>query len=290
MTCIEEVLGVYQRPYDLSYPIICMDESPKQLIGEVRQSFPAKPGSIEKVDDGYVRLGVAELFLAVEPLTGKMVAEVENKRAKKDWAQFIRDLVDVHYPTAKKVILVMDNLNTHKLSSLYEAFDSEEAHRLRERLELHHTQNHGSWLNIAEIGFSILKRQCILFRVDEISVLRKAVKSFIAQRNAEKRVVNWQFTASDARIRLRHLYPELKAKILLLQGTEGVELKELCESEAQAWIILPKPADSLYLVPATRNPSLEHSIFTGIKIRLIKLLITAKINAEDEACNLEENF
>ena len=109
---MEDVLDVYQRPYDPSYPVVCMDESPKQLIGEVREPLPTKPGSIEKVDDEYVRLGVAELFLAVEPLTGKMIAEVESKRAKKDWAQFIRDLVDVHYPTAKKIVLVMDNLNT----------------------------------------------------------------------------------------------------------------------------------------------------------------------------------
>lgn len=206
---MEDVLDVYQRPCDSSYPVVCMDESPKQLIGEVREPLPAKPGSIEKVDDEYVRLGVAELFLAVEPLTGKMIAEVENKRAKKDWAQFIRDLVDVHYPTAEKVVLVMDNLNTHKLSSLYEAFDPEEAHRLRDKLELHYTPKHGSWLNVAEIGFSILKRQCIPFRVADINVLRNTVKSFIAQRNAEKRVVNWQFTTSDARIKLRHLYPEL---------------------------------------------------------------------------------
>lgn len=186
-----------------------MDESPKQLIGEVRGPLPTRPGSIEKVDDEYVRLGVAELFLAVEPLTGKMIAEVENKRAKKDWAQFIRDLVDIHYPTARKVVLVMDNLNTHKLASLYEAFDPEEAHRLRDKLELHYTPKHGSWLNVAEIGFSILKRQCIPFRVADINVLRNTVKSFITQRNAEKRVVNWQFTTGDARIKLRHLYPEL---------------------------------------------------------------------------------
>lgn len=171
--------------------------------------LPTRPGSIEKVDDEYVRLGVAELFLAVEPLTGKMIAEVENKRAKKDWAQFIRDLVDIHYPTARKVVLVMDNLNTHKLASLYEAFDPEEAHRLRDKLELHYTPKHGSWLNVAEIGFSILKRQCIPFRVADINVLRNTVKSFITQRNAEKRVVNWQFTTGDARIKLRHLYPEL---------------------------------------------------------------------------------
>ena len=206
---MEDVLDVYQRPYDPSYPVVCVDESPKQLIGEVRGPLPTRPGSIEKVDDEYVRLGVAELFLAVEPLTGKMIAEVENKRAKKDWAQFIRDLVDVHYPTAEKVVLVMDNLNTHKLSSLYEAFDPEEAHRLRDKLELHYTPKHGSWLNVAEIGFSILKRQCIPFRVADINVLRNTVKSFITQRNAEKRVVNWQFTTGDARIKLRHLYPEL---------------------------------------------------------------------------------
>lgn len=183
-----------------------MDESPKQLIGEVKEPLPAKPGIIEKVDDEYVRLGVAELFLALEPLAGRMIAEVENKRAKKDRAQFIRDLVYVHYPTAKKVVLVMDNLNTHKLSSLYEAFDPEEAHR--DKLELHYTPKHGSWLNVAGIGFSILKRQCIPFRVADINVLRNTVKSFIAQRNAEKRVVNWQFRTGDARIKLRHLYPE----------------------------------------------------------------------------------
>lgn len=210
---MEDVLDVYQRPYDPSYPVVCMDESPKQLIGEVRNVLPAKPGSIEKVDDEYVRLGVAELFLAMEPLTGKMVVEVENKRAKKDWAKFIRDLVDIHYPRADKVVLVMDNLNTHKLSSLYEVFSPEEAHRLRDKLELHFTPKHGSWLNVAEIGFSILKRQCIPNRVAEISTLRNAVKSFIEKRNAEKRVVNWQFTTNDARIKLRHLYPELYANL-----------------------------------------------------------------------------
>ena len=138
-----------------------------------------------------------------------MIAEVESKRAKKDWAQFIRDLVDVHYPTAKKIVLVLDNLNTHKLSSLYEAFDPEEAHRLRDKLELHYTPKHGSWLNVAEIGFSILKRQCIPFRVADITFSETLLKTFYcAKKMLKKRVVNWQFTTGDARIKLRHLYPE----------------------------------------------------------------------------------
>ena len=177
---MEDVLDVYTRPYDANRPVICMDESPKQLIGEVREPIPMQPGRVRKIDDEYVRLGTAEIFGAIEPLKGTQIYEVQPTRTKTDWARFIKRLVDDEYPNAEKIVLVMDNLNTHTVGSLYEAFSPEEAHRISEKLEIHYTPKHGSWLNIQEIGFSMLKRQCL------------------------------PFTTEDARIKLRRLYPEFE--------------------------------------------------------------------------------
>lgn len=186
---MEDVLDVYARPYDPTQPVVCMDESPKQLLAEVRNPLPTRSASILKVDDEYIRKGVAELFLAVELMTGKMVCKVETTRTKKDWAVFIKHLVDDVYGNCKQVVLVMDNLNTHNLGSLYEVFEPAQARRIAQRLEIHFTPKHGSWLNVAEIGFSILKRSCIKERVPDISTLRESINSYIKERNQiEKRV------------------------------------------------------------------------------------------------------
>lgn len=205
---MEDVLEVYHRPYDSQYPQVCMDESCKQLIGEVRASIPAAPGHPVLLDDEYVRNGVAEIFLEVEPLTGRRHVEITEHRKKVDWADFIRGMLDTRYPDAKKVILVMDNLNTHSISSLYEAFPPEEARRLVERLEIHFTPKHGSWLNMAEIELSVLKGQCLDRRIPEIEKMRKEVNAWELDRNNRQSKVNWRFTTSDARIKLKRLYPK----------------------------------------------------------------------------------
>lgn len=210
---MEDVLDVYERPYDPQFPVVCMDESPKQLIGEVRDPIPMAPGCIRKIDDEYERKGIAELFLAFEPLTGKMMVSVQANRTKIDWAYFIKDLIDNQYSSAKKIVLVMDNLNTHKISSLYEAFEPEEAHRIASKIELHYTPKHGSWLNVAEIGFSLLKRLCIPQRIDNIERLRKVIYEYLNERNKQDRKVNWHFKTQDAREKLRHLYPDLETKL-----------------------------------------------------------------------------
>lgn len=206
-------MDVYERPYDPQFPVVCMDESPKQLIGEVRDPIPMAPGCIRKIDDEYERKGIAELFLAFEPLTGKMMVSVQANRTKIDWAYFIKDLIDNQYSSAKKIVLVMDNLNTHKISSLYEAFEPEEAHRIASKIELHYTPKHGSWLNVAEIGFSLLKRLCIPQRIDNIERLRKVIYEYLNERNKQDRKVNWHFKTQDAREKLRHLYPDLETKL-----------------------------------------------------------------------------
>ena len=164
---MEDVLEVYHRPYNPDYPVVCMDESSKQLIGEVTEPIPAAPGHPLLKDDEYIRNGVAEIFLEVEPLAGRRHVEVTEHRTMIDWAKNTRDMLDVRYPNAKKVVLVMDNLNTHGIASLYEAFPPEEALRLANRLEIHHIPKHGSWLNIAEIELSVLKRQCLPERIPD---------------------------------------------------------------------------------------------------------------------------
>jgi len=200
---------VYHRPCDPLYPVVCMDESCKQLIGEVHIPIPVAPGHPALHDDEYVRNGVAEIFLEVEPLGGKRHVEITEHRKKVDWAAFIKGMLDERYPDAKKVVLVMDNLNTHSISSLYEAFPAHEARRLAERLDIHYTPKHGSWLNIAEIELSVLKSQCLDRRIPEIDIMRKEVCAWENNRNNRQSKIDWQFTTSEARIKLKRLYPKL---------------------------------------------------------------------------------
>lgn len=207
---MEDVLDVYHREYDERYPVVCMDESSKQLTANVRPPLPMEPGTPERIDDHYERRGTRNLFLACEPLRGWRHIEVTERRTKLDWAHFIRDLVNVHYPEAEKVVLVMDNLNTHRPSSLYEAFEPAEAKRIWDRLEIHYTPKHGSWLNIAECEFSVLSRQCTGRRIPDEQALANAVAAWEQDRNAKPAPVDWRFTTEDARIKLKHLYPTIQ--------------------------------------------------------------------------------
>jgi hypothetical protein len=206
---MEDVLSVYLMPYDPMFPVVCMDESSKQLVGEVAQPIPMAPGHPVLTDDEYVRNGVAEIFLAVEPLAGFREVKITERRTMIDWAVFIRDLVDGKYAAAERIVLVMDNLNTHGIASLYEAFPAAEAWRIAQRLEIHHTPKHGSWLNVAEIELSVFKRQCLPERVPEIEEMRRMTKAWNIGRNSRKTKVDWQFTTEDARIKLKRLYPKL---------------------------------------------------------------------------------
>lgn len=205
---MEDVLEVYHLPYDPEYPVVCMDESSKQLIGEVREPIPGKPGRVRRIDDEYIRNGVAEIFMEVEPLAGRRHVAVTERRTRKDWAEQIRQMLEARYSDARKVRLVMDNLNTHNIASLYEAFEPQVARRLAERLEIHHTPKHGSWLNMAEIELSVLKGQCLDCRIPEITTMRKQVTAWEEARNNDKKKITWQFKTADARIKLRHLYPK----------------------------------------------------------------------------------
>ncbi len=186
-----------------------MDESSKQMIGEVREPIPCKPGQPLRVDDEYVRNGVAEIFMEVEPLAGKRHVAVTERRTRKDWALQIKQMLDERYPDAIKVRLVMDNLNTHNIASLYETFEPKEARRLAERLEIHHTPKHGSWLNMAEIELSVLKGQCLDCRIPDMETMRAEVNAWEKDRNNSSKKIDWQFTTSDARIKLKRLYPNL---------------------------------------------------------------------------------
>ncbi len=206
---MEDVLEVYHLPYDSEYPVVCMDESSKQLIGEVRKPIPGKPGRVRRIDDEYVRNGVAEIFMEVEPLAGRRHVAVTKRRTRKDWAEQIQQMLDERYPHARKVRLVMDNLNTHNIASLYEAFEPQVARRLAERLEIHHTPKHGSWLNMAEIELSVLKGQCLDRRIPEMAAMQAHVAVWEKARNNSARKIVWQLKTSDARIKLRHLYQKL---------------------------------------------------------------------------------
>lgn len=206
---MEDVLAVYHLPYDPDYPVVCMDESSKQLIGEVHTPIPCKPGQPQRIDDEYVRQGVAEIFMEVEPLSGRRHVMITERRTRKDWAQQIKQMLDERYPEAIKVRLVMDNLNTHHVASLYEAFEPQEARRLAERLEIHHTPKHGSWLNMAEIELSVLKGQCLNRRIAEIATMQAEVAAWERHRNSRTKKINWQFTTADARVKLARLYPKL---------------------------------------------------------------------------------
>lgn len=206
---MEDVLEVYHLPYDPDYPVVCMDESSKQMIGEVREPIPGKPGHPQRIDDEYVRNGVAEIFMEVEPLGGKRHVAITEHRTRKDWAAQIKQMLDERYPDATKVRLVMDNLNTHSIASLYEAFEPKEARRLAERLEIHYTPKHGSWLNMAEIEFSVLKGQCFDRRIPDMSTMQAEVAAWETDRNHSTRKIVWQFTTADARIKLKRLYPQI---------------------------------------------------------------------------------
>lgn len=205
---MEDVLAVYARPYNQKLPVVCMDESSMQLIGEVHDPIPAAPGHPVLIDDEYVRRGVASIFMEVEPLGGKRKVKITEQRTRIDWADFIKEMLEDRYPDAEKVVLVMDNLNTHNIASLYTAFPPEEAKCLADRLEIHHTPKHGSWLNIAEIELSVLKRQCLAGRIDCIVKMQAKVAAWNIDRNNRQTKVDWQFRTNDARIKLKRLYPK----------------------------------------------------------------------------------
>lgn len=206
---MEEVLTVYPGVYDKTPPLICMDESSKQQVREVRPPLPAKPGTLEKQDTEYERNGVSHLFMFFEPLAGKRQVAVTDQRTAVDWAQQIRKLVDESYPHAERITLVMDNLNTHSGASLYKAFPPEEARRLMEKLEFHYTPKHGSWLNMAEIELSILSRQGLDRRLPDRDTLKAEIAVWQQQRNASARPMEWRFSTEEARVKLKKLYPTL---------------------------------------------------------------------------------
>ncbi len=207
---MEDVLEVYKRPYDSRRPVVCLDETSKQLIGEVRTPVPGAPGQIAQYDCEYVRNGVANLFMISEPLAGQRDVEVTDRRTKKDYARCLQKIADEMYPEAEGIVVVQDNLNTHSPASLYEAFEPAEAKRLADRFEFHYTPKHGSWLDMAEIELGILGRQCLARRIDNIHDLRREVKAWETERDSAETKVNWQFTTADARTKLRKLYPSLE--------------------------------------------------------------------------------
>ena len=204
---MEDILEVYTRPLDPAQPLVCMDETSKQLVGEVRPPLPAIPGHPARDDSEYERRGTANLFLLCAPLVGWRTISVTAQRTRGDWAELMRELVDVHFPDAARITLVLDNLNTHAPASLYQTFAPAEAKRILDRLELHYTPKHGSWLNIAEIEFSVLSRQCLDRRIDNPTTLVEEVAAWVAARNADGATIDWRFTTADARIKLKHLYP-----------------------------------------------------------------------------------
>lgn len=207
---MEDVLAVYARPYDPAHPMVCMDEKPYQLLGHVRDPIPARPGRDRLMDSEYVRAGTCSIFCWVEPLRGWRRVDAQPRRTKVDWARQVKQMLTCDYPEAKTVVLVMDNLNTHGIGSLYEAFDPETAFALAQRLEIHHTPRHGSWLNIAEIELSALTRQCLDRRIDAPAPLNAELAAWQQQTNSDQRQVQWHFTTGDARVKLRHLYPTLR--------------------------------------------------------------------------------
>lgn len=207
---MEDVLEVYHRPYDPQRPMVCVDESNKQLIAEVREPLPPKPGAVAKEDCEYERRGTANIFMAVEPLAGKRTVQVTDQRRRIDWARFIQYLLLTVYPDAVVLVLVMDNLNTHTIASLYEAFEPATARALAARLEIHYTPKHGSWLNMAETELSILCGQCLDRRIDNKEFMTSEVALWEQKRNTCQSKINWQFSTEDARIKLRRLYPSIE--------------------------------------------------------------------------------
>ena len=207
---MEDVLAVYKRPLDPARPVVCFDEKSKQLVGEIAVPIPAAPGRAECHDYEYVRNGTANLFLFVEPLGGWRHINVTSRRTKLDFAQQVKELVDVHYPNVEKITLVMDNLNTHRMSCLYEAFTPEVARRLMDKIEVVHTPKHGSWLNMAECELSVLEKQCLGERVPDEQSLRQRIGIWESDRNNRSKKIDWQFKTADARIKLKRLYPQIQ--------------------------------------------------------------------------------
>jgi hypothetical protein len=203
---MENVLDIYKRPYDPDFPVICMDESPKQLIGEVKVPISIKPGRMYRYDYEYERKGMCNIFMSNEPLTGKRMVKITQRKTIPDWACFIEDIAE-QYKKAKKITLVMDNLNTHKPESLYAAFSPEKAKQLWNRFDFQYTPKHGSWLNMAEIELNVLNRQCLNRRIDDILIVKKEANAWQRNRNNLNAKINWQFTVADARIKLKRLYP-----------------------------------------------------------------------------------
>jgi hypothetical protein len=206
---MEFVLDVYKQAYNPMFPVVCMDESPRQLIKDTRVAIPMSPGCDEKIDYEYERCGVANIFMVNEPLTGKRYVEVTERKTKKDWAELIRKIADEYYPNVEKIRLVMDNLNTHKPSSLYEAFTPQEAKRIWDRFEFIYTPKHGSWLNMAEIEIHVLMEQCLKRRIGDIDTMRQQVDAWQKDRNNKDAKIKWQFNNDTARIKLKKLYPTI---------------------------------------------------------------------------------
>jgi hypothetical protein len=208
---MEDVLDVYQRPHDPLRPLICLDETSRQVLAHTRDPLPAAPGRPARHDPEYARQGVVNCFLVSEPLRGWRQVRLSKRRTRIDWAHCIKELVDVHYPDAERIVLVLDQLNTHSPASLYEAFPPAEAKRLADKLEIHHTPKHGSWLNMAEIELSILARQCLNRRLHDRATMDREVAAWTAARNTATATIDWRFTTDDARIKLKRLYPAVHA-------------------------------------------------------------------------------
>lgn len=206
---MEDVLAIYQRPYDSKHPVWCMDEKPYQILGNRREPIPMRPGDVEKVDYQYLRNGVVAIFCFIQPHTGRIVHAVEATRTAVDWAEKIKYLVDEVEPDAEKITLVMDNLNTHKISSLYKAFSPAEARRIAEKLDVHYTPKHGSWLDMAELGINIMTRECLNRRIPSLESLRSELKAWNEDYDKNPSPINWQFSAKDARTKLKRLYPDI---------------------------------------------------------------------------------
>jgi transposase len=204
---MENVLDIYKKPYDPLHPVICMDESPKQLIGETRKPIPMEKGHEIKHDYEYQRLGVCNIFLACEPLAGFRIVEITENKCKVDWAEFVKEIADTHYPDVSKITLVMDNLGTHTPGALYERFEPSEAKRILDRFEFVYTPKHGSWLNMAEIELNVLNNQCLGRRIPDIGTVKVEVAAWENDRNRIDKKIHWQFTCSDARVKLHRLYP-----------------------------------------------------------------------------------
>jgi hypothetical protein len=207
---MELVLDVYKRPYDPQHPVVCMDESPKQLIAETKTPIPLSPGRTVKYDYEYRRCGICNIFLACDPLAGKRMVSIRERKTKQDWACFLQEIAQ-QWDDAEKITLVMDNLKTHTPGALYETFPPDKAKRLWDKFEFVYTPKHGSWLNIAEIELNVLTGQCLKRRIDDIEIVVKEARAWQKSRNNKNAKVNWQFTTEDARIKLRRLYPTIES-------------------------------------------------------------------------------